>query len=200
MAIITASEYKTHRGISGTDYDAILAVIIPSKQAWLERQCGRAFDEVTYTDLAHDGSGSPDLWLKHWPASSVTAVKLLASDGTTSTVDSSSYRFVNSEFLHRDSGSEAAWEPRTPFGDYKGSVFPEGDGNVLVSFTGGYATMPDDLKELMYQLVDWGLEERGRNPVLGQSADGVIQRTRMSVADRRAMLADLVRPWKRVRV
>ena len=202
MPIITASEYKTHRGITGTDYDAILAVIIPSKQAWLERQCGRLFDEDTYTDLAHDGDGTPRLWLKHWPVSEVTAVKLLHSDGSTTTLDASSYRLTDGEYLYRQSDTSTAWEPRSVFSDYRGPCLPNGDGNVLVSFTAGYADTeaPDDLKELMFHLVDWGLEERGRNPVLAQSADGVVQRTRMSAMERRTVLADLIRPYKRVTV
>lgn len=202
MPIITAAEYKTRRGISGTDYDAILAVIIPSQQSWLERQCGRAFDEATYADLAHDGDGSPRLWLKHWPVTAVTAVKLLNSDGTTTTLDTSSYRLTDGEYLYRQSGTESAWEPRSVFSEYRGPCFPNGDGNVLVSFTAGYADgdAPDDLKDLMFTLVDMGLDERGQNPIVAQRADGVVQRTRMTAMEKRQTLADLIRPWKRVSV
>lgn len=199
MAIITASEYKTHRGISGTGYDAILAVIIPAQQSWLERQCGRAFDEATYTDQVHDGDGSQRLYLKNWPVSAVSAVKSVASDGSTTTLDSTAYRLVDSEYLYR-LGTETAWESPSPFSGYRGPCFTEGDGNYQVSYTAGYSTAPGDLKSLMFKLVDMELEERGRNPVLAQSADGVVQRTRMSAMERRTILADLVRPWKRVSV
>lgn len=200
MAIITAAEYKTHRGISGTDYDAILAVIIPSKQAWLERQCGRLFDEDTYTDQVHDGDGTQRLYLNNWPVSAVTAVKSVASDGSTTTLDSTAYRLVDSEYLYRLGSTETAWESPSPFSGYRGPCFTEGDGNYSVSYTAGYATAPDDLKAVMFTLIDMALEERGRNPVLAQSADGVVQRTRMSAMERRTILADLVRPWKRVTV
>lgn len=202
MPIITATEYKTQMGISGTAYDTIIGGQISMQQAWLERQCGQLFDEDTYTDDPHDGDGSPRLWLKNTPVTALTAVKLLNSDGSTTTLDSSSYRLVDGEYLTRVDGSEAAWEPRSPFDGYVGPCFPKGDGNVLVSYTAGYADedAPDDLKALMYTLVAMGLDERGQNPVVQQRADGVVQRTRMSPMDARQAKADLIRPWKRVMV
>lgn len=202
MPITTASEYKTHRGISGSDYDTLIGNLITQEQAWLERRLGRAFDEATYTDLAHDGNGSSRLYLKHWPVTEVTAVKVLNSDGSTTALGTSTYRLVDAEYLFRESSSESAWYPRSPFSGYSGPCFPEGDGNILVSCTAGYAAdeHPEDLVKLMFQLVDIALDERGQNPVIQQRADGVVQRTRMSPADAERARSDLVRPWKRVSV
>ncbi|MBO6739044.1 MAG: hypothetical protein JJ916_04205 [Phycisphaerales bacterium] len=200
MPITTASEYKTHRGITGSDYDTLIGNLITQEQAWLERRLGRAFDEATYTDEAYDGTGTGELWLDNRPVSALTAVKILASDGTTTTLDSGDYRLVDSQYIHRLKST--GWDAVSPWDGYSGPCFPRGHGNILVTYTAGYAAdeHPEDLVKLMFQLVDIALDERGQNPVIQQRADGVVQRTRMSPADAERARSDLVRPWKRVSV
>jgi hypothetical protein len=200
MAIITATEYKTRRGLTGSDYDTLLADIIPSKQAWLERRCGRAFDEATYTDQVVSGNGESRLYLPNWPVTDLSAVKSVASDGTTTTLSSSSYRLVDERYIYRLTSLDLSWGYRAL---ERGPVWAEGDGNYQITYTAGYTTggsgtMPEDLKDLMYKLVDLGMEERGQHHLLQQSGDGVIQRVNMNPADQRAWLADAVRPWKAV--
>jgi uncharacterized phiE125 gp8 family phage protein len=200
VPITTASNYKTSRGVPGSDYDTIIADIITQQQAWLERQCGRAFDEATYTDEAYDGTGTGELWLDNRPVSTLTAVKILASDGTTTTLDSGDYRLVDSQYIHRLKST--GWDAVSPWDGYSGPCFPRGHGNVLVTYTAGYGSgeHPDDLVSLMYQLVDIALHDRGHSALIQQQADGVVQRTRMTPTDAEKVKADLIRPWKRVSV
>lgn len=197
MPIITTAEYKAWIGDSSSAYDTIIDIAVSACQADLETLCGRAFDEATYTDQAYSGNGEPNLWLRNYPVTAVSAVKTLSSDGTTSTLAASDYRLVDSEYLHRISSSDFAWN--YPTIGSRGPCWPEGDGNILVTYTGGYADTeaPDNLKLLMYQLVDAALDQRGENFHLSQSADGVKQRTALTGKAFAEHKADMIRPWVR---
>jgi len=198
MAIISTAEYKAWIGESGSDYDTIIGVVVPAVQADLETVCGRVFDEATYTDEAYSGEGESDIWIKNYPVTALSAVKILSSDGTTTTVDSGDYRLVDTEYVHRIRSSDYAWDyPK--MGDPRGPVWPEGHGNILLSYTGGYdaGAMPDDLKLLMYQLVDAALDRRGENWTLAQAADGVQQRTMLTGKAYAEAKAELIRPYVR---
>ena len=195
MPIITATEYKTRRGLTGSDYDTVIGDIIDSKQAWAERYCGRAFDEATYTDEVYSGKGENRLYLGNWPVTAVSAVKSIDSSGTATALASTEYRLVGQRYLFRLSASEIGWEPYTAS---SGPLWAYGDGNYSVTYTAGYSTHPDDLKEAMYKMVDIGFGERGQSHLLAQSGDGVIQRVNMNPSDQMAYLANLWRPWKAV--
>ena len=110
---------------------------------------------------------------------------------------------MDSQYIHRLKST--GWDAVSPWSGYQGPCFPVGHGTILVTYTAGDATspsddMPDDLKNLMFQLVDIAMHDRGHSAVIQQQADGVVQRTRMSSTETRAVLADRIRPWKRVSV
>jgi hypothetical protein len=198
MPIITTAEYKVHIGESGTGYDSAIDVYIAAVQADLERACSRVFNEATYTDQAYSGNGEPNLWLRNYPVSAVSAVKTLSSDGTTTTLAATDYRLVDAEYLHRISSSDFGWG-YPPLGSNRGPCWPEGDGNLLVTYTGGFSDedMPDDLKRLMYELVDAAMDRRGENWTLSQAADGIKQRTMLTGKMYAEAKAELIRPWVR---
>lgn len=164
MAIITAAQYKTFKGISVTTYDAQLAVVIPAAQSDAERFCGRLFDTATYTET-FSGDGSGFYLLKNAPITSITSLSYLTrnADGTETATALSvqSYRF------DADTG-ELYLVPRGrawgTFSDQLGAPYVSGNftspsfssnfGNYRVVYVGGYSSMPADLQLAMYQYVD----------------------------------------------
>jgi hypothetical protein len=201
MPIITTAEYKTYIGETTTDQDAVLDVIIPAVQDDLEKECGRKFDEATYTDEAYDGKGQDRIWLKNIPVTALTAVKTIDSNGTSTTLATTEYRLSGDMGrLTRLSSSLNDWGERSILGGSSGPVFPDEDSNVLVSYTGGYGSgaVPAGLKLLMYTLVDSAMDRRGEDWSLAQSGDGVIQRSNMASAEYQTKKMNLIRPWTAV--
>lgn len=193
--IITTAEYKTWINELSSDSDAIIDLLIPAVQDDLETACSRKFDSAIYIDEAYDGKGEAGLWLNNTPVSAISAVKLLSGDGSTTTLSTSEYR-LNGKLgrLGRLGSATGGWgesscEP----------VWAEGDGNVLVSYTAGYADTkaPAGLKMLMFHLVDAALDRRGENWTIASAADGVENRTKLNSAEYKAMKAALIKPYMR---
>jgi len=199
MALISTAEYKAYAGITDSTWDTRLAVLISMTEAALLRYCGRAFEEATYTDAEIDGTGERSLWLPNTPVTAVSAVKIVASDGTTTTLDSTDYRWTAAGEIFR-LGSNQWWDDGDGYAFARDNSArwpdPIEPASVLVSYTGGYATIPDDLKGLMYLLVDSAMDQAGENWMLGATGNGVESKTWMTpdlIALRFALLA---RPWR----
>ena len=98
----------------------------------IESYCDRRFASTVYTDEPHDGSLTDQLTLQQYPISNVTlkARSSVLNQASTNTIDTDLY-FINSE-----AGTIGA--VRTFYGHFD---------RWLVSYTGGYATIPSDLSE-----------------------------------------------------
>lgn len=164
MALITAAEFKTWRGISASTYDAQLAVIIPAVQAAMERFCGRVntgFDQASYTETL-DGDDSPSLFLEATPiaTSPAASVTHIADDGTETVISTSDYRINTKTGEVFRLGSRFSFSPFDEFGepnlDRSFGYSPRwsaGRQNWKITYTGGYSTIPADLKMVTYDLV-----------------------------------------------
>lgn len=176
MALVTLAEYKTYAGISGTDDDAVLQVLISAAQDAIERFCGRdagGFESGTKTEY-YDGRGSEYLFLRSWPASSITSVKWRDAAGNLTTISATSYRLKSDRTLVRTGvnrgrftsdewgyvGEEALTYPQFSVQPQ----FSEGLGNIEVVYAGGFATIPGSLKLAVYRLVDGMFASRRENP------------------------------------
>ena len=198
MPIITTAEYKAWIGDTSSDYDTTFGVLILAVQDDLETACGRKFDEVTYTDEAYDGKGEQELRLNNYPVSALTAVKLLDSSGTTTTLATTDYRLTGERGrVTRLKSSLNDWGDS---GSSSTPVFPDEASNVLVSYTGGYSSenAPAGLKMLMYTLVDEALDRRGENWSLASVSDGIEAHTNMASAEYASKRTMLIGPYTRV--
>lgn len=157
MAIISATEFKAYGGISGTTYDAQLAVLIPALQDVIERWCNRVFDTATFTEK-HDGAGYPELNLRNPPIASVTSVTV--TNGSDSTL------LAATDYAFSTTGTGRLWLLSTSVWSMDwmtGPKFPVGRENVTVVYAGGYASnaMPAGLKLAMYKLTGIALAQAG---------------------------------------
>lgn len=198
MAIISTVEYKSWAGITDAGFDTRLGVIIPAVQDTLEDYCGRAFDEATYSDRKYDGNGEQSIWLDNAPVTAVSAVKVVASDGTTTTLSADSYRFTDKGELHRLSSNEALWGQPVSFLRASVPVWENfAPDNILVSYTGGYSTMPTSLQLLMYTLVDAAIEQAGESWMLASTGDGTESKSFLNPTDINLRFASLARQFVR---
>ena len=192
MAIATASEYKTYAGISGTTYDARLAVILPGVQAEMERVCNRNFDLATSQVEYLDGTDTAWLVLKNAPIYSIDTIKLVTNTGGTVVVqltytatawnidvETGVLNLINS----RDVWVIGEGDSPLPVWDRQATSagFPRGHRNIQVTYTSGYGTgegpaglqdYPADLKMAFYDLIGIRLAQGAKDPTLRSESLG----------------------------
>lgn len=202
MALVTAAEYKTSRGISGTAYDTRIGEAIDVASARVREYCGRnltnGFESAARTEV-YDGTGTDMLQLREWPEITITSVKFLSSVASGAavygeTLDASGYYADERGRLYRTNGVGWAWTHDGTTRD----EWPEGNRNIQVVYTGGFSTVPDNLKEAVMILVDAWFQSTQRDAVgLNQEARGVDNRQYAAAMEVTNRVATLLAPWRR---
>lgn len=182
VRLASRDDLKTYLGVSGTDDDDALARYLKVAANLIERAFGRKKGEFlsqTVTETL-DGKGSPKLYLSRWPITSITSVKRVLSDGTTSTINSSDYRFesetgelelINDDDLYYFGPVTLSSPDRRVFGRPE---FGRGFRNVEVVYVGGYTppTMDECLQQAAIEIAGWlyrrqGVDTRMQSESLG---------------------------------
>lgn len=208
MAIISASDWKSYKGISASTYDTQLAVVIPAAQSAVEQWCGRVFDSATFTEK-HNGNGWHRIVLKNAPITALTSITVVGPDGTSETVDSTTYTYeAETGIIGFQPASEGVlsvdeWGESETDGAWDVSPkFSGGFQNISVVYTGGYSsgTMPAGLKLAMYQYVDVLMSQ-----AVGGVGAGAFKSERLGDYDYERMVGEesdalmvrLFGPWRR---
>lgn len=206
MALTTVADYKVHAKISGSGEDTRLAAILAAAEAWLCRRTGRTFVQASYTTIL-DGNGGETLLLPERPVASITSVTEKFPDGTTDVLDSDTYRFEANGLLRRTfvgrsrfvRSTAATWRADVDDGRGFGNpyVWTEGYQNFTVVYSGGFATIPDDLKYTVYRLIDWFYKSAGEDPTMLSESIGSYSYTRAPATESMPPdIALLVRGWE----
>lgn len=137
MAVITVANAQTWLDVTGDD--AVLQILIDRAVEAMERAAGRHLDAATVTEVL-DGNGDYSLWLQEPPdggADGVTSVHVSSDQEWTSSnlVDSDDYLVNECELIYLD------------------HVWTKGQQNVRVIYSGGFATVPDDVVGACYEQV-----------------------------------------------
>lgn len=164
MAALTYAEFIAvypSTGMTQTQIEAFIAVA----QATLERYIGRALESATYTQT-DDGANLPFVMLQNTPITSITSWSWLGDDGSSTAIDSTSYRFDPNtgklgfidERYGRFVGSWGGWNgsgwtdgPTAEWGFVNG--LPDRFRNSVVVYVGGYSVVPADIKQLLRDMV-----------------------------------------------
>jgi hypothetical protein len=213
MPILTLAGWKAYRGYAGTDYDTVVNALLPSVEAEIGRVLSCNLEEATYTDQAHDGTGTGVLYTRNWPLVSVASVKVVAGASEVE-LDTDSYEVetgVNSLGRITLVGGSARFNgiETNEFGVLTGAGkrprFPAGRRNILVTYTAGYDTqtvpanipVPADLRMAGYVLLDHRLAMRGHSLGLTGRGDGA-QTLNFATADElRMRFENLIGPFRR---
>ena len=202
-SLISISEYKVWAGISGTAQDALLTVLVDAVSMEVRRLCDRnltdGFESKSRTER-YDGNDEQTIQLIEWPVTSITSVTLYTAGGDTEVLDADTYR------VNGDSGVLSRIDPKmgrfpvTAFGTVNATFsvqpwFDQGFDNVEVVYTGGYATIPADIKMACYRLTDLAYAARGRNMGIQSESLGGYSYTNMDPAKTTAIKAELIRAY-----
>lgn len=175
VGLAPLSELKSYLGITSSSDDAELTRLMRAAASRIEGECGRpigGFLSKSRTELLNP-TGDPSIFIRNTPVTSITSVKRIAPDGTTTTIDADDYRFdpVTGE-IRLIVDEDASWYT----GDIravdwrllKGRGFWEGFRSVEVVSVGGYtpATMPRDLQQAAIEVAKDLWLMRKMNPTL----------------------------------
>jgi len=142
-ALVTIAEFKDWLKLSGSDDDDFLQRAINDWSDTIEKRLGRVIKSAEHSDERHDG-GKQAVLLKNIPVTDISSVSVdgaaLGSSDYTVDQDSGILRLVS------------------------GKAFGGGPGSILVTYTGGYSTVPGDLKRCVKQIaaLEYYLSGHGR--------------------------------------
>ena len=184
---------------SGT-VSALLTQLILDADAAILRFCNRTtFDSASLTER-YDGTGTPWLQLNSFPVASIASIVVYDLSGNTQTVQTTQYSVdaVNgrlcalgasqqliSPYYNGSAIGDGYWAaygqnagtPSYGFGWVGG--WPEGFQNIGVTYTAGYATIPDDLSRAATQcVVDLYLSRRQATVTSGEGVSGFTRQYR----------------------
>lgn len=203
--LVSLSDYKTWRNITGTALDTALTQILTFVSSDVREFCGRnetnGFESATRTET-YSGQDETTIQLREWPVTSITSITRLWSGGSTETLTSSTYR-VDSEtgILSRIDairGRFASWgDLRTaPAGTWVPSPnFAEGFFNYSIVYVGGYSSIPGSLQMAVCQLADNAYASKARDFAVTSKSLGQYAVTYADPMKAIDIKANLLRPF-----
>jgi hypothetical protein len=122
-----------------TSDDDRLTGLINGCSTAIENYCRRTFATTTYTDEEYDGNQTQLLNLLHYPVQSVSSVSL-----NDVVLDPSQYKFKKRTGVLSRVGPYPNTFTGLSINRFQ-TVWNRGFSNILVTYTAGYDTIPDDL-------------------------------------------------------
>ncbi len=138
-ALTTVADVKESLGIASSNhqYDNLIIRKINQATAMIESYCGRHFKQATYTDELYNGSNIDQLVLKQRPLI-IAADTPLTIKGRYTPLNEADLETIDSELYFADAESAVIGLNFRLSGHW---------GRYAVTYTAGYATIPDDLAE-----------------------------------------------------
>lgn len=160
MALCTQTDVEQRLQIDFTNNaDPVCAVLIAAVQGHIEREVGRAVEAAARVETLDWPPGSY-LWLKWTPVNSITSVVV---DGTTLTaVTDYIFDSVTGRLARVSSGYLTGWSVYKP-------------ASVVVTYNGGYATVPLDLRDLCANVAARAFQTGAAYAALPAGSDGISQ-------------------------
>jgi len=166
--MITLDELKQYMQISDSSQDAFLQTCADNAISTVNDFCGRDFRAASYTEYI-SGKSTPIIKINNFPLSSVSLLQFY---------DSSIYDYSNIITGAGDTiGNSARLLSAT--GEIillKGYLFPPGESNIKITYTGGYSSAPADIKGVCLEIAavyyknSYAGKGGGRLGLLSQSA------------------------------
>lgn len=175
--LTTLVDVKAWMGITVTDHDAVLTRLISAASNYIQSWLNRDLLAADYTER-FNGTGTASLMLTNYPVLSVTSVKI---NGLTIPAgsDSADGYFFDSDGLY-----------------LRGYRFERGVSNVLVSYRGGFETIPAELAQATIELVSLRHKERDRIGIVSKGLAG--ETITYSQRDFTASIKTVLTQFKRV--
>jgi hypothetical protein len=198
--LTTLAALQEYLSITDSSYDAVLTNTLERAEDRIRRVCGKGdglFASASRTEKI-PGTGRPIIYLTHRPVTVITSVIAYADASTSSTLTSTTYRINDEQTgvmltdwanpLWDMGGPEyrrtsALWRPYAR----EQTAYPY----TQVIYTGGYATIPDDLAECALWLASQMYRERGVNYAVQSESLGHYSYTLANSANGNAITQEL---------
>lgn len=162
-ALVSLAEAKTFLKISASSEDSVIEDFINRASIWANDYTGRRLKSRSNSDV-YDGDGSDLLLLRDYPLVSITDLRI-------------------------DDGSYSGAPPQTTSDDYtlnlpsgliklkNGVLFVKGFQNVAITYTAGYTTAPETVKEAVLLYVGHLYRRQYADQKFGVQSETVGDRT-----------------------
>jgi len=141
---LTTAEAKSHLRITSSDEDTLIDTYVSAARQWMELYLNRSIPQQTIVcvldEFPHDGQ---HIRLPQSPASAITSIQYVDTDGDTQVWGSSNYTL---DTYSEPSRAEAAYNVSYP------STRPQHNA-VTITYTAGYSTIPADIKHALKMVV-----------------------------------------------
>ena len=176
--LTTLADLKSWLTITSTTDDAMLARLITAASKYIQSWLNRTIASATYNET-RDGNGGTRLFLGNYP---VTAVASLSIDGITIPA------------------SPGPGQPGYVFNQYaisvRGYTFTDDYNNVVISYTAGFASVPQELAQACIDLIALRYRERDRIGLVSKGLAG--ETTTFSIKDMPSSVMTILNNYKRV--
>lgn len=154
MALVTLQEYKDYYTINSTDNDVRLQLLADLVSDLIESYLGRTIQVATYTDKKKEIVGT-SIYLDNFPIVDVTSVKF--------------YSKVTNSLVTAEAADYAIYEDEGIIEFINPAILAAIDNtrskNSEVTYSGGYAVTPSDLKLAIFDLITY-YNKRQQTPVV----------------------------------
>lgn len=175
-ALVTLANTKTFLGISTSDKDDLIEMLINMATDYIESEIGIRFKSTVYTNEEYDGTGRSELKLKHFPViipPTVFLQKNNATDNTDSWEDISADDF----WVDQETGIITRTSSFLDFEDNANNdegltddaKFTLGKNKYRVTYTAGYATVPYDIQYACMTMVGDTLNTRNKGGIKSET-------------------------------
>lgn len=163
VGLASLDTLKSNLGVTTSTDDEFMANLLSVATRRIEVYCGRdrgGFISQSWTETI-DGDGTGEIALRNRPVTAIASVKSIDSEGTETTLDSSSYRRDQRVgIVHRIDDEDSDLGFISGGGGHNGIVFrwpaqfERGNQNLSVTYTGGYtpSNLPEDLQWAAIQI------------------------------------------------
>lgn len=142
--LTTLANVKAWMGLTGNQDDALLSRLIAAASAYIETWTNRTFAAKQYSEV-RDGTGGQRLVFADYPVTAVASVVVNGNPIPASpTPSDAGYRFDSIRLM------------------LTGYQFSRGLGNVELTYTAGYASIPPEIEQACIELVALRYKERDR--------------------------------------
>lgn len=156
------ADVQAYTGDASAGTGTVYTALIPKVSAAIESYCARTFGQASYTETRNGNGGNVIMPLNK----PVTAVSSVVVDGVTipQAPDNVSFGWVLdpiSSLLYIRTGYKLTPPPAGSQGGFP-IRFSRGIQNVVLSYTGGYATVPADVNQAACEWISFKTAKRSR--------------------------------------
>jgi hypothetical protein len=166
-SITTLARVKEYMGITVSTYDTVLTTLLNTATKWVKDYCNRPLGWATQAVVEYATPNDADtIVLKCDPVTAISAIYIVKNAATAYTFTTPEYEWTEGGVVRLTGNAVAGWNDwrwgTFPIGAYvfDKPSFGMGIACVKVEYTGGYATIPEDLQQAVVEIVKGLYQQR----------------------------------------